>query len=93
MVAQRQRINKAEAQIRARHPRSHAGTKAKFVERGVAVTPSEGWDGDSASAAQAGGRRTELFKEALVFRRSCTSTGLLISVSLCLWVCARGSGG
>ncbi|XP_009883324.1 PREDICTED: beta-sarcoglycan [Charadrius vociferus] len=51
MAAQRQCINKAEAPIRAQHPRCHTGAQAKFVRKGVTVTQPEQWDGDSVSAA------------------------------------------
>lgn len=89
MVAQRQCINKTEAQSRAQHPRSHTGAKAKFVRRGVTVTQSEGWDGDSVSAAQAGGKRTERSEGSSV-RSSGISAGLLMGVHLCMCMCAGG---
>ncbi|XP_009333491.1 PREDICTED: beta-sarcoglycan [Pygoscelis adeliae] len=75
MVGQRQGINTTEAQIRAQHPRSHSGVKAKFVRRGVTVTQAAGRDGDSVSAAQAGGKRTERSEGSSV-GSSGTSAGL-----------------
>lgn len=95
MAARRQCINKAEAPIRAQHPRCHTGAQAKFVRRGVTVTQPEGWDGGALSApcVLVGGKTGPSRREKNLFMGSsfggsCISTGLSIRASLCRCTCS-----